>query len=150
MEQERRRQPPERRTGLEPAEDGLRTQVGRSLQWNGRCGGGPSGGQTECGESIRVEVGPVFEYAERTGGLWQGTESRLPVGATIRVGEFESPRNIFDEDKEGVVRVAGVTYSLHGASVPAEVVIDQVSEGGRGGEGAIDGLVMLLPSYQVV
>ena len=111
MEQERRRQPPERRTGVEPAEDGLRTQVGRSLQWNGRCEGGPSGGQTECGESSRVEVGPVFEYAERTGGLWQGTESRLPVGATIRVGEFGSPRNIFDKDKEGVVRVAGVTLT---------------------------------------
>jgi len=49
-----------------------------------------------------------------------------------------------------VVRVAGVTYSLHGASVTAEVIIDQVSEGGRGGEGAINGLIMLFPSNEVV
>ena len=128
----------------------MRALVGRNLQWNGGCGGGPSGGKTKCGESSRVKVGPVFEYAERTGGLWQGTESRLPVGATIRVGEFGSPWNIFDEDKEGVVRVAGVTYSLHGASVTSEVVIDQVSKGGRGGEGAINGLIMLFPSNEVV
>ena len=38
-----------------------------------------------------------------------------------------TPWDILDEDKEVVVRVAGVADSLHGAFVAPEVVIDKMS-----------------------